>query len=321
MKVTLARRKLFALVRHFSLAVLPLATFLSLFLAPAPAAAVTVPLVFDGPENTFDTSLDLSGNLFANGNGSVFNTKNRREEFKFTAPFNHPLSAKSWGDPFSVHVVIFDDGASLDVWPNGQVTNIIDLQLDLLQGQTVDFVMDSAVMTTNSSVGILKNLSLDLKGTLTYLQFNQIGAASFTGGGSTGVFAIPGTLSAVFDEVQPNLFGLYDLPFENPLSINMPFELQGAWTTSGPPGNTKVALDGAFNAALPLSLHTNFNTIMTDILSMTYHSTMDLTASVLISGSYHFETTLVIPEPGSVALLLFGLAALAPLARRRVGRP
>lgn len=316
MKVTFARRKLFAFVRHISWAVLPLATFLSLFLAPAPAAAVTVPLVFDGPENTFDLNLDVSGNLFADGDGAVFNTKNRREEYKFKAPFNHPLNIFPWWD-YSEHIEIFDDGASINALLTGQVTNINGIQLDLLQGQTADFAIDTAYITTNSTVNLLKMMSFDLKGNLTDLQFAQTGVASFTGGESTGSFAIPGTLTAVLDEVEPNLLGIFVQPIANPQYFNIPFELQGAWTTSGPPGKTKIALDGNVNAGLPLSLYTNFNTTIDNILSLTYRSTMDLTASLLLTGSYHLETTIVIPEPRSVALLVVGLAALAPLARRR----
>jgi hypothetical protein len=316
-KVTFAQRKLFALVRHFSRAVLPLAALLGLLLAPSPAAAVTVPLIFDGPENTFDASLDLSGNLFADGNGIVVDPSFlKARPYKFTAPFNHPASL--FGGPVSVKASpdSADFGATIDATPTGHVTDINGLDLELFNGQSADFSFDTLVLTTNSVVPLMSKITFDLSGSLSSLRFSQTGPAIIAGAGSTGGYSIPGTFFGDVSNSLAVILGLLQIPTDD-MHLSAPIDFVGTWTTSGPPGNTKVALDGNFSAVLPLSLHTNFNTTITDVLSLTYRSTMDLTVSFLLSGSYHLESTIVIPEPGSIALLVVGLVALVPLTRRR----
>jgi hypothetical protein len=280
------------------------------------ARAVTVPLLFSGPQNSFDGELDVAGAIFANGSGKVVNISKLVESYTFKAPLNHPVALYPGVMPISSQMESNGNSAVVDVKPFGQLEDIVELDLDLLNGQTFDLVFEAAFQTTNSSLALLKTIPLIFSGTLSKLEFGQAAAATISGAGTTGTFSIPGSLTGELD----NFYATTLLQLDYPMGLfyfSVPFTLSGTWTSSGPPGNTKLVLNGALNSALPLSLHTNLNTIITEILSLTYNSTIDLMASLLVGGAYHLETTVVIPEPGSIALLVVGLAVLVPALRRQ----
>ena len=285
------------------------------------ALAVTVPINFTGTEQNFDATIDLTGNLFANGSGSVVNTKNKIEPFKFTAPLNHALGLAG-GLPITLSSDPITDpaGTTFDLPAADQISKISALNLDLLNGTTADFALDTIIITTNSTVSLLKEISIDLSGTLSDLRFTQTGAAILTGGAGSGTFSVDGELSATVDNLLAVIFGLLQVPVGTQ-SISTPFTLSGSWTSTGPSNNVKVTLDSTMDLAVPLSLLTNLTTSITQVLSLTISSTIDLAASLTINTALHLEQSgIVIPEPGSMVLLGLGLLAFAPLVVRRIRR-
>jgi uncharacterized membrane protein len=283
----------------------------------APARAVTVPINFDGTEQSFDATIDLTGNLFADGSGAVVNTKAKIEPFKFTAPLNHPLAL--FGGPVTISSDPKTDplGTNMDFSSGTQLVDINDLDVDFLNGQTADFALDTIFLTTNSTVSLLKSISIDVSGTLTGLRFDQTGAAVVLGGPGSGTFAVNGDLSANIDNLLAVVFGLLQVPVGTQ-SITLPGALTGSWTSTQIAGPLhKIELDGVIDLNVPISLLTNLTTSITDVLSLTISSTVDLAASLTVSVAYNLEDTFVIPEPSSIVLLGLGLcAAMLPAARK-----
>ena len=284
------------------------------------ALAVTVPINFTGPEQDFDATIDLTGNLFADGSGAVVNTKAKVEPFKFTAPLDHPLALFGGAIVLSSDPITDPAGTTFDLPAADEIDDISALNLDLLNGVTADFALDTIFITTNSTVSLLKAISIDLSGTLTDLRFTQTGAAILNGTGGAGTFSVDGELSASIDNLLAVVFGLLQVPVD-PQSISAPFTLTGTWTSTGPSNNVKVTLDADIDFNIPLSLLTNLTTSITDVLSLTISSTIDLAASLTVGTTLHLEQSgIVIPEPGSMVLLGLGLLAFAPLAARRIRR-
>lgn len=287
--------------------------------ASAPARAVTYPINFTGTEQDFVTTIDLSGNLNAVGSGVAFSTKSGAyEPFLLTAPFDHPLSL--FGPPLHLSTNPKTDphGTTFDATP-GSLIDMNGLDLDFLNGQTLDFALDTIKITTNSSdflVNVLLNY-LDLSGTLSQLRFDQTGAAAILGGGGSGTFSVLGDLGATVDNLLVSWAGLLYFPVD-PQNISLPGAFTGTWKLVGPAINLKVSLDGSLSIDVPLALISNLTTSITDILTLTISTTFDMAASLNVSFSYHLEDQLYfIPEPSSVVLLGIGLcAAVVPLARR-----
>jgi hypothetical protein len=264
----------------------------------------------------FDLTVDLTGNVFGDGSGAVVNTKAKIEPFKFTPPLNHSLSLfggaiTTSSDPKTDPLgTVFDMNATT-------LLDMNDLDLDLLNGQTVDFALDTIFITTNSTVSLLKSISIDVSGTLTGLRFDQTAPAIVAGGPGSGTFAVGGDLTATVDNLLAVVFGLLQVPVGTQ-QVTLPFVLTGNWTQTGPTNNVKIELDGGLAADIPITLMTNLTTAITDVLSLTISSTIDLAASLTLAYNYYLEQSgIIIPEPSSIILLGLGLcAAMVPAVHR-----
>ena len=294
--------------------------------ASAPARAATVPISFDGTEQNFSATVDLTGNLHADGTGSAWFTPAQSfQPFKFTAPLNHPLYLYG-PQPLKLNTDPKTDplGTAIDVFYDS-LADINDLDIDFLNGQTLDFSLDTISLTTNSKVSLVRAIfdNFDLSGTLSELRFDQTGIDFVTGGPGSGTFAVSGDVCATISNLGLTLGGLFYFPIEDQ-AVSLPTTLTGSWTRSGSGAwwSNKISLDGSLSIDVPLALISNLASDLasdlTDIATVTVSASFDLAASLTISFNYHLEDQLVLaPEPGSIVLLGIGLCAAAvPLARR-----
>ena len=292
--------------------------------ASAPARAATVPISFDGTEQNFSATVDLTGNLHADGTGSAWFTPAQSfQPFKFTAPLNHPLYLYG-PQPLKLNTDPKTDplGTTIDVFYDS-LADINDLDIDFLNGQTLDFSLDTISLTTNSKVSLVRAIfdNFDLSGTLSELRFDQTGIDFVTGGPGSGTFAVSGDVCATISNLGLTLGGLFYFPIEDQ-AVSLPTIWTGTWNITGPSNNRKVSLDGSMSIDVPLTLISNLPSDLasdlTGFLTMTVSASFDLAASLTISFNYHLEDQLIMaPEPGSIVLLSIGLcAAVVPLARR-----
>jgi hypothetical protein len=275
----------------------------------APARAVTVPINFTGPVQDFNATATLSGNVFADGQGTLFGSP-----FIFTAPLNHPLSLVS---PIAITSDPITDppGTTFDM-TSGDLVDLNDLDLDLLNGVTSNFAISPIILTTNNALvnGLLAQ-GIKISGTLTDLRFDQTGLATSIGGGGTGTFSVSGDLSATIDNLIANVANVTTVPVGTQ-SISLPYVLTGSWTMSGPSNATKIELDGNTSLSVPITAITQLATVVAGLAEIT--ASLDLAASLNIAFNYHLEQDgIIIPEPSSIILLGLGLcAALVPAVRR-----
>jgi len=293
-----------------------------LLLAVSSARAYTVTAPGDLVPNsaqTFNAVVDLTGNIDATGGGAAYDSKLKKvTNFTLTAPTTHPLS-------------LFDGPVSVSSNPtntNGPVqwtltdpnlrtlSDIQNLDVDLLNGQTADFALNTVDIFTNSTLTLLKDITIDVSGTLTGLSFDQTGSTiTLPTGLGTGTFATDGILNGQIDNLQAVAIGLITVPVGTQV-LALPGALTGTYNVTPIVGGRHIALDGTINLNLPLSLVTQLTTSISDVVQLSISTTIDLQASLTIAVGYHFETN-VVPEPGSFVLLGLGLAALVPVFRYR----
>ncbi len=287
--------------------------------ASAPARAITIPINFQGTEQHFSASIDLSGNLHAEGNGSAWNSQQKVfEPYTLTSPFDHSLGL--FGPPLhlSSDPKTYPLGTTFDLKADSLV-GIHDLDIDFLSGQSLDFTIDTVKITTNSKVALINALlgQVDLSGTLSEFRFDQTGIASVTGSAKTGTFAVSGNFGATISNLNLIFGGLLLVPIDDQ-AVSLPGALTGTWKLTGPLNAQKVSLDGSLSLDVPLALITNLTTSNTDIFTLTMSTTLDMAGSLNVTFNYHLEDIQPLaPEPGSIVLLGIGLcAAVVPLARR-----
>ena len=284
------------------------------------ARAAFVPVDFFGPAQDFSATATLNGNFVATGSGATKNIFNQISAFAFTPPLSHPLSLNPSPVLIATEPLTFPFGTIFELVG----LDLLDMQkvnVDFLNGGKAPISLDTINITTNSSIGLLQNLSIDISGTLSNLTFTQTGTPTITGSGGSGTFSVPGDIGLTLSDAQVNLLGFLPLPIPD-ISGSFSQALTGTWTLSGNNSNLKVALDGAYSIASPLALQTAFGfSAEVPILlpGLTISSTLDLAASLNLALSYHLEQTgLSVPEPGAVVLLGIGLLCGCPMFAKRV---
>lgn len=282
-------------------------------------------------DSTVSTSIDLAGTLSATGSGfSKSGTK--VSPFVVTGVASDPGATPPGGAsaPISLDsgVVVVNSTASSTApnpagadWtltdPNLKtLSDVQNLDVDLLTGATGSFAINTLHVYTNSVNFLLKDIDINLGGTLSAMSFTQTGAAALAPTGvGTGTYSIDGDISATVSGLLASiLFGAVEIPVDDQV-ISSPFALTGSYTVTAIPGGRHIALDGSVNLAVPVSVVTALVTSLATP-ALTISTTVDLLASITVAVGYHLETN-VVPEPGSFILLGIGLAALVPVLRLR----
>jgi hypothetical protein len=340
-------------------AVMAVATALTVALATT-AQAATVPVYFSGTEQTFDGTIDLTGNLEGTGSGEAFNALSKAlEPFTLTAPTSHPLAID--GGPLSVATTPASAGYASFGVEGGHLTSAAGLNLNLLNGTTSDFSLVPINVTTSSNISILKNVEIGLNGTLASLVFQQTGGATFSPtGAGTGSFEISGNAVAALLNVNATVLSVLNVPVDSQY-LTTPFTLSGIYKITGDDANPKIELDGAVGLGLPLDIASALTAAIDTPLALSIDAALDLAATVSVSLGFHLEQSAIyvppsdpgtgqtggpgdgpqnfkfgsivtfdsagqplfqplVPEPGSAVLLLLGLVAATPVAVRRLRR-
>ena len=210
---------------------------------------------------------------------------------------------------------------------NGQaISNIQNLDLDISHGVTTDFALSKVVITSTSPNVLLKAISIDVKGTLKDLVFEQTGGATLTPtGAGTGTFSVLGTLTAVAGNLKAIAFGVLPIDVSDQ-TFSQPFAMTGTYKITGNPNdpNAKIELDGSNNFSINLATITSLATELPsdELVALTISAAIDLAASINFNVGFHLERVGVIPEPGSIVLLGIGVVSIVPvwMNRRRKQR-
>ncbi|MGE0538474.1 MAG: hypothetical protein AB7O68_26160 [Pirellulales bacterium] len=281
----------------------------ALWLASAGSAQANPwPLVFPGgtgyrtlADQQFSVAPSISGDVTIAA--KVFSLLDVPEQ---TSPFtsfgwptvnSHPQSLDSLGTGTLV-------GLELD--------EISLIHVDFLNGQAADLGFANVPLTTTESGFAF----LDFDATLTALTFQQTGQSTtfediFTSG--TGTFELPGTLTATLSDILGTIDGFSLLSFADQV-YELPVILAGEWHVQGTNFGPEFTLEGIQSLDVPLALATTLLQSFPGNQSVAV--SFSLLSTVSLDISYHLETVDILPEPGSVVLLLIGALALAPIAHR-----
>lgn len=208
---------------------------------------------------------------------------------------------------------------------NGQVlSDIKNLDLDISNGVGTNFALSQVKITSNSPNFFLAGITLDVKGTLSNLDFQQTGNALLvpTGAG-TGTFELPGTLSAIAGGLKAIAFGLLEIDVDDQ-DFTQDFSLKGTYHIIGSPNdpNAKIVLEGDTDFSINLATITSLAFQDSELIPLTISAAVDLAASINFNVGFHLERVGVIPEPGSIVLLALGVVSMLPvwMHRRRKQR-
>jgi hypothetical protein len=291
------------------------------------AAVVDCEVFFDGTEQDFAGSLTASGTLTSQGVGLLFGSPFVLSPNPQTDPVGlNPDTISISSDPMSLTAdqsgtpettVIGIDTASFP----GDVTDISDLNIDLLNGVTQTFALDTLNLELLIFNVLPGNLDIDVSGRLKQLLFYQDPGAAVTVGDSTAggaTYAISGIARAVIDATVAVLgkslivISLVDQTLDTPLVLT-------GTVTSSVVNTTDVAasFDGSALIGAPLTLST---TLATALGSVGFTGTIDLASSINVGVSYHLECLCegIIPEPSTIVLLGLGIVGCIPVIRRRL---
>lgn len=282
------------------------------------ARAITVPVDFQGPEQTFSGTVNLTGDLSAGGTGTAFNAKTKAfEPFTLLPPTTHPLSLI--GAPVSVssEFVSVPPASSTLTFAGGDLTSIDNLLVRGLHDNPAFFALDTVTLQTDSAITLLKNITVDFSSDVVDLTFQQIGPSLVVpGGGGAGTFVLAGNGDLTYQNALVVIGGL--LPFNlTAIGEPLPLSVSGVYAVSGPPGNTKVTLDGAGTASFTFGIFepgnqpAAFSFEATSPLALTISASVLALATITLDFNFHLEQSgLIVPEPGSITLLALGFVAL-----------
>jgi hypothetical protein len=281
------------------------------------AHAIPVNIDFNGPSQAFVGITSAFGTMSAFGSGQAFNAKSGKvEPFSLTPPNIHPLTLAGGfalvnSQPDSIGTALFD------ITP-GAITSMSNVDVDLLNGTKVPIVFSQITLTSNSAIPILQKITVDAAGDASKINFFQTGAATLVPlGPGIGTYSIPGDFDVQVTNFTATLFGI--LPFNlGSLSTIVPSALTGTYTITGPPNSAKLTLDGTLGLQVPVNVADSFVLNLTNPLSLTVSASAAAIATVFINVGYHLEQDqLVVPEPGSIALLGIGVAMCGAVVWRR----
>ena len=172
-------------------------------------------------------------------------------------------------------------------------------------------MFEPVTVTTNSTVGLLKNISIELSGEITSLTFVQTGPATLVPTGfDIGTFSIPGEFaffSPGIDVVVLGLLGYTSISYD----IRDKAVLSGTYSMWGPQSSKNLALDGTAQFAAKV---TNAFPYDTELASpqITLHASVSAALAASFDFRFHLQTAAAVPEPGSIVLLVIGLFLLPP---------
>ena len=278
--------------------------------------ATPVNVSFSGASQAFVGVASVFGTLTATGNG-VTNSSVGLEPFVLTPPTVHPITLAGGFALVDSQPNSVGPTSVFDVTPTA-INKITNLNVDLLNGTVVPILFNTINITSNSSVNLLKNISVDASVDADGLEFFQTGLSTLTPlGPNFGNFSVPGNFYMHASNFVATLFGVLNFPLGNVSEI-IPGALSGTYTISGPPNNTKITLDGTLALQVPINAADDFVLNVSSPFALTVSATAAAAATLLINVGFHLEQDqIVVPEPGSIALLGIGVAMCGTAVWRR----
>lgn len=202
--------------------------------------------------------------------------------------------------------------------------SISDLNIDMLNGVTPAFALDTLVLETNQTIipGVIDDGSvrIDVSGTFQSVKFFQAAGPASFGPGNT--YAIPGTLLGVVDlTVNLDLFDgvLFLNTGLGTQEFDAPFTLEGTLgvnTTS--PNHANLSFDGLTIGDFDLGDIST--TLSADLAGQIFNLSLDVNGGINLNFAYHLEDTAQVPEPGAIILFALGALGIVPFARRKLLR-
>jgi hypothetical protein len=299
--------------------------FALVLLLPKSLLAVGVSVNFTGPEQSLAGVATATGTATATGSGQAFNAVSKAiESFVLTPPTDHALELDGGSIPVVGTPQSLPPLATFDLTSDA-ITGISNLNLDLQGGASAPFTFTPFIVTTDSKVGLLKNVPVQFGGDFELLGFAQNAPATLTPlGPGIGTFSIPGEYFGGISNLTTLILEILPFEYIGTISMSSLGVLEGTYTLSGTPSNLTLSLDGTIELEMVPPLGLGLNTELSSPLALTVSVDGDISASLFLNAGFHLtQSGIVVPEPGSVVLLLIGCGSLlgvVTIRRRRRGR-